>query len=65
MLIIFKEMRSVVDAEDGKMQREPLFFRIATATCPAGEKSAEVKELHESAEEGFRHVHVPITLLDK
>ncbi|KAF6117659.1 hypothetical protein HJG60_001661 [Phyllostomus discolor] len=31
ILIIFKETQSVVDAEDDKMQKKPLFFRIGTA----------------------------------
>ncbi|KAM5332380.1 LOW QUALITY PROTEIN: uncharacterized protein C12orf60 homolog [Glossophaga mutica] len=59
MLIIFKEVQSVVDAEDDKMQKEPLFFRIGTAM---GEKNANVKELHEPAKEGFKNVHVPTTV---
>lgn len=33
MLKTFKEMQSVVDAKNDKMQKEPLLSKIATVMC--------------------------------
>ncbi|XP_036108903.1 uncharacterized protein C12orf60 homolog [Molossus molossus] len=60
MLRIVKEMKSVVEAKDDKMQKKPLFSSIATAMSSVVEKSANVKELQQSAKEGFKSVPLPI-----
>ncbi|XP_016052991.1 PREDICTED: uncharacterized protein C12orf60 homolog [Miniopterus natalensis] len=58
MLKIFKEMKSVLDSKDDKKQQD-LFSKVAAAMSSVLEKSTNVKELHQSAKEELKNIHIP------
>ncbi|KAG8513759.1 putative protein C12orf60 [Galemys pyrenaicus] len=60
MLIIFREMQFVVDAQYGRRQKEPLRSQMAAAVCSVVERSTTVKELQQSAKQVFRSVRAPV-----
>ncbi|XP_032203297.1 uncharacterized protein C12orf60 homolog [Mustela erminea] len=60
LFTIFKELQCVLEAKYDQMQKEPLCSKIATAICSMVEKSANVKELQQSAREMFKNVHTPV-----
>ncbi|XP_003934603.2 uncharacterized protein C12orf60 homolog [Saimiri boliviensis] len=62
MLKIFKEMQSVMDAKQDKIQKESLCSKVAMAMCSMVEKSTNVEELHQSAKEVFKSACTPVII---
>ncbi|XP_037594291.1 uncharacterized protein C12orf60 homolog [Cebus imitator] len=62
MLKIFKEMQSVMDAKQDKIQKESLCSKVAMAMCSMAEKSTNVEELHQSAKEVFKSARTPVII---
>ncbi|XP_006170016.1 uncharacterized protein C12orf60 homolog [Tupaia chinensis] len=60
MLKIFKEMQSEMEAKHNAMQKEPLYSKVAAATCFMAEKITNAKELQHSAKEVLKHIHMPV-----
>ncbi|XP_062050856.1 uncharacterized protein C12orf60 homolog [Lepus europaeus] len=60
MLSVFKEVQSAVDAQYSDMQKEPICSKVAATMCCLAEKSANVKDLQQSAKDMLRNVHSPV-----
>ncbi|XP_037704124.1 uncharacterized protein C12orf60 homolog [Choloepus didactylus] len=62
MLKVVKEMKSVVDAKHAKLQKEPLYSKIATTVFSMVEKGTDLKTLHQSAKEVFKNNQEPVII---
>ncbi|KAM4839626.1 uncharacterized protein C12orf60 homolog [Urocitellus parryii] len=58
MLKSFKEMQSVVEEKYNKMQKEPMYSKVATTMCSMAEKCINL-ELERSAKELFKNIQTP------
>ncbi|XP_071066281.1 uncharacterized protein C12orf60 homolog [Dasypus novemcinctus] len=59
MVQVVKEMQSVVDAKHAKMQKEPLYSKIATTLFSMVEKDSNLMALQQSAKELFKNNFEP------
>ncbi|MBZ3884373.1 hypothetical protein SUZIE_177615 [Sciurus carolinensis] len=59
MLKNFKEMQHVVEEKFNKMQKEPMYSKVATAMCSMVDKCTN-EDLYSSAKEVFKNIQTPI-----